>query len=82
MTKKLFIFIIAGFLSLALLWLGEAMSTVAACGVAGVAIGVFFIAGGPGLWAKAHDPLQRARVRAGIGWGAATGASSRAGLWS
>ena len=57
----------------ALLWLGEAMSTVAACGVAGVAIGVFFIAGGPGLWAKAHDPLQRARVRAGIGWGAATG---------
>ena len=58
----------------ALLWLGEAMSTVAACGVAGVAIGVFFIAGGPGLWAKAHDPLQRARVRAGIGWGAATGA--------
>jgi hypothetical protein len=29
---------------------------------------------GPGLWAKAHDPLQRARVRAGIGWGAATGA--------
>ena len=25
-------------------------------------------------WARAHDPLQRARVRAGIGWGAATGA--------
>ena len=50
------------------------MSVVAACGVAGVAIGVFFIAGGPGLWAKAHDPAQRARVRAGIGWGAATGA--------
>jgi drug/metabolite transporter (DMT)-like permease len=58
----------------ALVWLGEAMSVVAACGVAGVAIGVFFIAGGPGLWAKAHDPAQRARVRAGIGWGAATGA--------
>ncbi|MEP7301989.1 MAG: EamA family transporter [Caldimonas sp.] len=58
----------------ALLWLGESMSAVAACGVAGVAAGVFFIAGGPGLWAKAHDPLQRARVRAGIGWGAATGA--------
>ena len=58
----------------ALIWLGESMSPVAACGVAGVALGVFFIAGGPGLWAKAHDPLQRARVRAGIGWGAATGA--------
>src|SRR5664279_276766 len=58
----------------ALLWLGESMSLVAACGVAGVAVGVFFIAGGPGLWAKAHDPLQRRRVRAGLGWGAATGA--------
>ena len=58
----------------ALLWLGESMSAVAACGVAGVAVGVSFIAGGPGLWAKAHDPTQRARVRAGVGWGAATGA--------
>ena len=58
----------------ALLWLGETMSVVAAFGVAGVAIGVFFIAGGPGLWAKAHDPLQRRRVRFGLGWGAATGA--------
>ena len=58
----------------ALLWFGESMSAVAACGVAGVAVGVFFIAGGPGLWAKAHDPTQRARVRAGVGWGAATGA--------
>jgi drug/metabolite transporter (DMT)-like permease len=57
----------------ALVWLGESMSGVAAAGVAGVAIGVFFIAGGPGLWAKAHDPVQRRRVRAGIGWGAATG---------
>jgi drug/metabolite transporter (DMT)-like permease len=58
----------------ALAWLDETMSVVAAAGVAGVAIGVFFIAGGPGLWAKAHDPLQRQRVRAGVGWGAATGA--------
>jgi drug/metabolite transporter (DMT)-like permease len=58
----------------ALLWFGESMSAVAACGVAGVVVGVFFIAGGPSLWAKAHDPLQRARVQAGIGWGAATGA--------
>jgi len=57
----------------ALAWLGESMSVTAAAGVAGVAVGVFFIAGGPGLWAKAHDPVQRRRVRAGIGWGAATG---------
>ncbi|MEO6362637.1 MAG: EamA family transporter [Caldimonas sp.] len=58
----------------AVLWLGESMSAVAAAGVAGVAAGVFFIAGGPSLWAKAHDPAQRRRVRAGLGWGAATGA--------
>ena len=55
-------------------WLGESMSAVAAAGVGGVVLGVFFIAGGPGLWSKAHDPAQRERVRAGIGWGAATGA--------
>ena len=58
----------------ALLVLGESMSAAAAAGLAGVALGVFFIAGGPGLWAKAHDPAQRKRVRAGLGWGAATGA--------
>src|SRR4029079_9361830 len=58
----------------ALVWLGESLSALAACGVAGVVFGVFFIAGVPGLWAKAHDPLQRARVRAGIAWGGATGA--------
>jgi drug/metabolite transporter (DMT)-like permease len=58
----------------ALLWLGEAMSLVAALGVAGVAVGVFFIAGGPGLWAKVDDPVERQRVRAGVGFGAATGA--------
>ncbi len=58
----------------ALLWLGEAMSAVAACGLAGVAAGVFFVAGGPRLRARAHDPAQRQRVRAGLLWGAATGA--------
>jgi len=31
------------------------------------------IAGGPGLWAAAHDPHRRARVHAGLRWGAATG---------
>jgi drug/metabolite transporter (DMT)-like permease len=57
----------------ALLWLGESMSIVAAMGVAGVVVGVFFVAGGPGLWARAQDPVQRRRIRAGVGWGAATG---------
>jgi drug/metabolite transporter (DMT)-like permease len=58
----------------AVVWLDERLSAVAAAGVAGVAIGVFFIAGGPALWAKAHDPLQRERVRAGLLWGGLTGA--------
>ena len=40
----------------ALLWFGESLSVVAGAGVAGIAVGVFFIAGGPGLWAKSHDP--------------------------
>jgi len=58
----------------ALVLLGERLSLVGAAGVIAVTLGVFFIAGGPGLWAKAHDPAQRRRVRAGLGWGAATGA--------
>ena len=58
----------------AVLLLGEAMSAVGVAGVAAVTLGVFFIAGGPALWAKAHDPSQRARVRAGLAYGAATGA--------
>jgi drug/metabolite transporter (DMT)-like permease len=58
----------------AVLLLGERLSAVGVAGVAAVTFGVFFIAGGPALWAKAHDPLQRERVRAGLGYGAATGA--------
>ena len=58
----------------AVLLLGERLSAVGVVGVVAVALGVFFIAGGPGLWAKAHDPLQRTRVRAGLGYGAVTGA--------
>jgi drug/metabolite transporter (DMT)-like permease len=58
----------------AVLLLGEHLSAAGAAGVLGVTFGVFLIAGGPGLWARAHDPAQRARVRAGFGWGAATGA--------
>ncbi len=57
----------------AVAWFGEKLTAAAAAGVAGVVLGVFFIAGGPALWAHAHEPLQRGRVRAGLGWGAATG---------
>jgi drug/metabolite transporter (DMT)-like permease len=58
----------------AVMLLGEHLGLRGSAGVAGVALGVFLIAGGPGLWAKAHDPAQRARVRLGLAYGAATGA--------
>ncbi|MEO8153966.1 MAG: DMT family transporter [Rhizobacter sp.] len=57
----------------ALLLLGETMSWVGVLGVLAVTGGVFLIAGGPSLWAKAHDPAQRQRVRAGLAYGAVTG---------
>ena len=58
----------------AVLLLGEHLGPLGVAGVAGVTFGVFLVAGGPGLWAKANDPTQRARVRAGLGYGAVTGA--------
>jgi drug/metabolite transporter (DMT)-like permease len=57
----------------ALLLLGETMQPLGVAGVFAVAGGVFLIAGGPGLWARAHDPVQRDRVRLGLGYGALTG---------
>ena len=45
----------------ALLWLGERLSGVAAAGICSVALGVFFIAGGPALWAKARINGTQAR---------------------
>ena len=57
----------------ALLLLGETMSAVGVAGVLAVTGGVFLIAGGPGLWAQAHDPARRQRVWLGLGYGAATG---------
>jgi uncharacterized membrane protein len=53
--------------------LGEAATWHAALGVACVCGGVFIIAGGPALLRAAHDPARRARVHAGLLWGAATG---------
>jgi drug/metabolite transporter (DMT)-like permease len=57
----------------AVLLLGESLTFLALAGVAGVCTGVFLIAGGPGLWRKVHDPTERARVQAGLRWGALTG---------
>ena len=58
----------------AVLWMGERLGLLGTAGVAGIALGVFLIAGGPALWAKAHDPAQRQRVRLGLAYGATTGA--------
>jgi len=59
---------------LAVAVLGEAMTLHGAVGVLCVCGGVFIVAGGPALLRAAHDPAQRARVHAGLRWGAATGA--------
>lgn len=60
--------------SLAALWiLGETLSFLGALGIACVIGGVFFVAGGPALLRRAHDPAQRARVHTGLYYGALTG---------
>lgn len=58
----------------AALWLQEPLSLTGALGAGLVCAGVFIVAGGPGLLRQAHDPARRARVLAGIRWGALTGA--------
>lgn len=55
-------------------FLGEQLSALGAVGVLGVVLGVFFIAGGPGLFKVAHDPVQRVRVLKGVRYGLVTGA--------
>ncbi|TRZ64301.1 MAG: EamA family transporter [Rhodocyclaceae bacterium] len=57
----------------AVLVLGETISMAGAAGALAVVIGVFLIAGGPGLWRQGHDSGQRERVLRGIRWGALTG---------
>lgn len=58
----------------AILFLGERISTLGAAGIAGVVLGVFLIAGGPGLWRAAHDPAAGRRVCKGMAYGVLTGA--------
>jgi drug/metabolite transporter (DMT)-like permease len=57
----------------AVLFLGETISAIGVAGIAGVVGGVFLVAGGPKLWRKAHDPVQRERVVKGIRYGVLTG---------
>lgn len=54
--------------------LGEQISALGILGIAGVVLGVFLIAGGPGLLRAAKDPVHRRRVHVGIFYGLLTGA--------
>ena len=58
----------------AILFLGESISALGATGILGVVVGVFLIAGGPGLWRASHDPLLRKRVHKGMIYGLLSGA--------
>jgi drug/metabolite transporter (DMT)-like permease len=53
--------------------LGEPLTPAKAAGIAAVIAGVFLIAGGPALLRASHEPAARARVLAGLRWGAVTG---------
>ena len=58
----------------AVLLLGETLTLGGAAGVLAVCGGVFLIAGGPGLFKAGADTAARARLHAGLRWGALTGA--------
>lgn len=57
----------------AILFLGEQISALGVVGIAGVVLGVFFIAGGPALLRPRTDPEARLRLRRGLWYGVATG---------
>lgn len=57
----------------AIILLGESISTVGVLGIAGVAVGVFLIAGGPSFLRPSDDPARRARLLSGLRYGALTG---------
>jgi drug/metabolite transporter (DMT)-like permease len=57
----------------AILLLGEQITAFGVVGIFAVVTGVFFIAGGPGLFRAAHDPARQAGIRAGMFYGLLTG---------
>jgi drug/metabolite transporter (DMT)-like permease len=57
----------------ALALFGEQLSALGAGGVLAIVVGVFLIAGGPGLLRATQDPAAQRRVLIGVGWGLATG---------
>ncbi|MDP1792188.1 MAG: EamA family transporter [Methylibium sp.] len=64
----------------AVLLLGESLSALGAAGVLAVTVGIVLIAGGPRLLKalsgrQGDGDMASQRVRAGLGWGAATGAT-------
>ena len=52
---------------------GEQLSGVGLAGIFAVALGVFLIAGGTGMWRRAQDATQRHRTRLGLLYGLLTG---------
>lgn len=58
----------------AVILLGEQISALGGLGIAGVVVGVFLIAGGPGLWRRTRTAEDRLRLRHGLYYGALTGA--------
>ena len=58
----------------AIMLLGEQITAFGVAGIFAVVAGVFFIAGGPGLFRAAHDPAKRAGIRSGMLYGLLTGA--------
>lgn len=57
----------------AIAFLGEHLSALGVTGILAVVLGVFLVAGGPGLFLQAHDPGQRQRIRKGMVYGLLTG---------
>ena len=58
----------------AILVLGERITAFGAVGIVAVVAGVFFVAGGPGLFRAAHDPAKQPGIRKGMLYGLLTGA--------
>ena len=57
----------------AILVLGEKITAFGVAGILAVVAGVFFIAGGTGLFRAAHDPAKQAGIRKGMIYGLLTG---------
>ncbi|HEY4665035.1 MAG TPA: EamA family transporter [Comamonas sp.] len=53
--------------------LGEEISRLGLLGIVGVVLGVFFIAGGPSLFRRRHDPAAQQRLNQGLFYGVLTG---------